>query len=221
MPLSTPDLFATVEPYWVRGSVEIPEYDPEDARAVVASDPALARMLESFPLHEGSRWTYRVRMRDDRVWASAITTHTVQALAPAPNGDGLIAYLEETMRLKDVPLVQTWPSVESLARARGRWRIRITADGLLDMNPLDAPSQILGSTEPLDNLFQAWRVLWSEDVVVPAGTYQDCQLIQWRPGNTGGTHRWFCEGIGFVKEELCTSSNPSMSIIKELMEYEP
>jgi hypothetical protein len=229
VPIATVDRSDTVPPTWTVAPVEIPEVvgTSSDSSSAFAS---VGETLKAFPLRVGSRWTYRIRMRDDQVWASAVATHTVRSLVPARDGNGLIASMYEARRLTEIPLVDLWGMPASLGDPRGVWRIRITPSGLFELDNPDkgSPFQIL-SVEAVNDSAQSevfpiseqWRVLWPEDVVVPAGTFRDCQLMQWRPGNTGGHHRWFCPGIGFVRQELCTSTNPSISVIWELLEYQP
>jgi hypothetical protein len=160
-------------------------------------------ILEDYPLHVGSTWTYQVTVEYQdfdpasetvfvSTWEGKVTE---KILSREQLDDGSIKYITVMENYPDV----LQDSVEPVDRD-GEY---IISDGGVDnqfYRIIQWPVEIGTWWYFSETIGYIWEIFASEDVTTQAGAFEDCFILglATRPDTTV---RWFCPGIGFVRED--------------------
>lgn len=186
---------------------------PAPPVAITAITPAVtpsmldaqpASLLKAFPLAIGRTWVYSVT----KIYApisNAVTTFVTNT--------GIITETITAMHqsIESIVFTSTLQAMpDSLNDSFDTVRRYEVKDGAVTLNkritqlrwPLktDQEWDAFGDTSPGFRNVYYWRVVKEEDVIVPAGHFENCfQLLLWT--NPDHTTNWFCAGTGIVRIE--------------------
>lgn len=183
-----------------------------------------------YPISPGSSWTYRITPEEGEVFEKQIE---IVETAPVPNGSGMTATLAVSVQphlteeswmverdgivyrvwekdFRDGVLLRTTSWSPSIVKSLSALRPVSWAESFDTLETIELPA---GDVEERDRTF-VWRVLGTESVTVPAGTFPEAMKVErLRPDNPD-YHRvyWLVPGVGKVKE-----TGPRL---EELIRYE-
>jgi hypothetical protein len=135
-------------------------------------------------------------------------------------GDTIIAYRDGTFfesnhtegvrasesgarELEPLPDLAWWPLLRLPLEPGGPWFVGESWTG-------DPPTEYAG-----------YSMIGRMRVTVPAGTFDDCAVLRLPIGAGATEWRWFCEGVGFVRQEGYGNNPATFSARVELVGFVP
>lgn len=117
--------------------------------------------------------------------------------------EGVRASEEDVPEISALPALAWWPLLRLPLEPDGPWFIGESWTG-------DPPTMYAG-----------YSMIGRMRVTVPAGTFDDCAVLRLPIGAGATEWRWFCSGVGFVRQEGYGNNPGNFSAKVELVEFLP
>jgi hypothetical protein len=184
-----------------------PPTEPPPSKRLTRANlpPALEQVFRNDPLKPGSSWTWRTTDRAGAVrWSAQIVTETVEAVWLLAEDTALV---RERLRYQPISASAGQPRERVIYR-----HVRPNGVSTIDGPGPDATSTpgpgrvvlepVLSRDDPESMSFVHGDSL-VHDVTVStrAGTFHGCARFGVVGGAGWGTYRWFCPGVGYVRDE--------------------
>lgn len=189
---------------------------------------ALRTAFHSYPLRPGSSWTWRVTNREEGVrWSVDVITETVEATWRLSDDQAKVRMLVEQQRISPTDGGHSMPATSTRVIYRDVGPNWVSAKPGLAADETPSPISEQVIIEPLYDHFNLdstnhsypWAIAEGITVTTRAGTFANCTRFIVIASASGGTYRWFCPGIGYVRDYYSQCYNGGYVTLTELVRW--